>query len=146
MHILSKYKYIYIYKWHACPGSYTKYLEQMILGKTLNMVIRFLLNSLSREVSIFLDLGSRPGSGPGSGCESGPVTVQTHLDLELDLGLHLGLELGLDLDLNLGQWLSRPVWCKFQRGKNDIPVMKFRGLILEEICSWIWTWIRPTKH
>ena len=35
---------------------YTKHLEQMILGKTLNMVIRFLLNSLSREVSLFLDL------------------------------------------------------------------------------------------
>ena len=44
------------------------------------MVIRFQLNSLSREVSFFLDL---------------------HLDL--DLGLDL------DLDLKLGQWLSRHV-------------------------------------
>ena len=36
--------------------------------------------------------------------------------------------------------LSRPVWCKFQRGKDDILVMKFRGLILDEIWSWIWIW------
>ena len=83
----------------------------MIQGKTLNMVIRFLLNSLSREVSLFLDL-----------------------DLELDL------DLDLDLDLNLDQWLSRPIWCKFQCGKDDILVMKFRGLILKEIWSWIWIW------
>ena len=37
--------------------------------------------------------------------------------------------------MNLGQWLCRPVWCKFQCGTNDILVLKFRGLILEEI--WI---------
>ena len=73
-------------------------------GKTLNMVIRFLLNSLS---SLFLDL---------------------ELDLDMDL----------DLDLNLDQWLCRPVWCKFQCGKGDILMMKFRELILEEIWSWIW--------
>ena len=75
-------EFIRIYKWHARPGSNTKYLEQMILRKTLNMVIRFLLNSLSRKVSLFLDL-------------------DLHLDLDLDLDLHL--------DLNLGQWLSRHV-------------------------------------
>ena len=46
------------------------------------MVIRFLLNSLSREVSFFLEL-------------------DLQLDLDLDLDLHL--------DLNLGQWLSRHV-------------------------------------
>ena len=74
--------YGHIYKWHARPGSNTTYLEQMILRKTLNMVIRFLLNSLSREVSLFLDL-------------------DLQLDLDLDLDLHL--------DLNLGQWLSRHV-------------------------------------
>ena len=39
--------------------------------------------------------------------------------MDLDLDLHLDL----DLDLNLGQWLSRPVWCKFQCGKEDILVM-----------------------
>ena len=63
--------------------------------------------------------------------------------MDLDLDLHLDLHLDLDLDLNLGQWLSRPVWCKFQYGKADILVMKFRGLILEEIWSriWIWTFI-----
>ena len=60
------------------------------------------------------------------------------MDLELDLDLDLHLD--LDLDLNLGQWLSRPVWCKFQCGKDDILVMKFRGLILDEIWSWIWIW------
>ena len=69
------------------------------------MVIRFLLNSLSREVSIFLDLG-----------------------LDLDLDVDLGLD--VDLDLNLGLWLSGPVWSKFQCGKDDILVMKFRGVIL----------------
>ena len=57
----------HIYKWHARPGSNTHYLEQMILEKTLNMVIRFQLNSLSREVNFFLDL-----------------------DLDLDLDLKLG--------------------------------------------------------
>ena len=62
------------------------------------------------------------------------------MDLELHLDLHLDLDLDLDLDLNLGKWLSRPVWCKFQRGKDDILVMKFRGLILDEIWSWIWIW------
>ena len=46
------------------------------------MVIRFLLNSLSRKVGLFQDL-------------------ILHLDLDLDLDLHL--------DLNLGQWLSRHV-------------------------------------
>ena len=46
------------------------------------MVIRFLLNSLSRKVGLFLIL-------------------DLHLDLDLDLDLHL--------DLNLGQWLSRHV-------------------------------------
>ena len=50
--------------------------------------------------------------------------------MDLDLDLHLDLDLDLDLDLNLGQWLSRPVWCKFQCGKDDILVMKFRGVIL----------------
>ena len=54
----------------------------MILETNLNLVIRFLLNSLSRKVSLFLDL-------------------DLHLDLDLDLDLHL--------DLNLGQWLSRHV-------------------------------------
>ena len=49
-------------------------------------------------------------------------------------------DLDLDLDLNLGQWLSRPVWCKFQCGKDDTLIMKFRGLILDEIWSWIWIW------
>ena len=49
------------------------------------------------------------------------------LDVDLELDLHLDLHLDLDLDLNLGQWLSRPVWCKFQCGKDDILVMKFRG-------------------
>ena len=34
---------------------------------------------------------------------------------------------------DLCQWLSRPVWCKSQRGKNDILVMKFEGSILEVI-------------
>ena len=34
---------------------------------------------------------------------------------------------------DLGQWLSRPVWCKSQRGKDDILVMKFEGSILEVI-------------
>ena len=48
----------------------------------------------------------------------------------MDLDVDLDLDLGLDLDLNLGQWLSGPVWSKFQCGKNDILVMKFRGLIL----------------
>lgn len=66
--------------------------------------------------------------------------------MDLDLALHLDLHLDLDLDLNLGQWLSRPVWCKCQRGKDDILVMNFRGIILREIwswiwiCSWIWIW------
>ena len=55
------------------------------------------------------------------------------LDLHLDLDLHLTLDLDLDLDLNLGRWLSRPVWCKFQCGKDVILVMKFRGLLLHEI-------------
>ena len=72
-----------LYKWHARPGSNTKYLEQLILRKTLNMVIRFLLNSLSRKVSLFSGpgpaSGSRPGSGPASGFESGAVAVQTRL-------------------------------------------------------------------
>ena len=34
---------------------------------------------------------------------------------------------------DLGQWLSRPVWCKSQRGKDDTLVMKFEGSILEVI-------------
>ena len=55
------------------------------------------------------------------------------LELDLHLDLHLDLDLDLDLDLNLGQWLSRPVWCKFQRGKDDILVMKFKGSISEVI-------------
>ena len=42
------------------------------------------------------------------------------------------MDLDLDLDLNLGQGLSRPVWSKFQCGTDDILVMKFRGLIVEE--------------
>ena len=54
--------------------------------------------------------------------------------------LHLDLDLSVDLDLNLGQWLSRPVWCKFQHAKNDILVMEFRGVILEKIWSWTWIW------
>ena len=58
---------IYTYKWHTRPGSNTNDSEQMILEKTLNMVIRFQLNSLSREVNFFLDL-----------------------DLDLDLDLKLG--------------------------------------------------------
>ena len=53
--------------------------------------------------------------------------------MDLDLDLHPNLDLDLDLDLNLGQWLSRPVWCKFQCVKDDILVMKFRGVILREI-------------
>ena len=61
------YTFMHIYKWHAHPGSNTNYLEQMILEKTLNMVIRFQLNSLSREVNFLLDL-----------------------DLDLDLDLKLG--------------------------------------------------------
>ena len=48
----------------------------------------------------------------------------------MDLDVDLDLDLGLDLDLNLGQWLSGPVWCRFQFGKDDILVMKFMGLIL----------------
>jgi hypothetical protein len=30
---------------------------------------------------------------------------------------------------DLAQWLSRPVWCKSQRGKDDILVVKFKRLI-----------------
>ena len=44
------------------------------------------------------------------------------------MDVDLGLDLDLDLDLNLGQWLSGPVWCKFQCGKEYILVIKFRGL------------------
>ena len=68
------------------------------------------------------------------------LELDVDLELDLHLDLHLDLDLDLDLDLNLGQWLSRPVWCKFQCGKDDILVMKFRGLILDEIWSWIWIW------
>ena len=42
----------------------------------------------------------------------------------------MDLGLDVDLDLNLGLWLSGPVWSKFQCGKDDILVMKFRGVIL----------------
>ena len=50
-------------------------------------------------------------------------TNDLELDVDVELDLHLDLHLDLDLDLDLGQWLSRPVWCKFQCGKDHVLVM-----------------------
>ena len=67
--------------------------------------------------------------------------------MDLDLDVYLDLDLEVELDLNLGQWLSRPVWCEFQCGKDDILVMKFRGVIFFgngrldlDLELWIWIW------